>query len=48
MSPHPDTLAVLFWLLHEARPALLPESRRLRRYTRGKVSPDMQILWGAA
>lgn len=48
MTPLPDTLAFLFWLRHEARPPLLKESRRLRRFTRGKVSPDMQTFWGAA
>jgi hypothetical protein len=48
MRPHPDTMAFLFWLRHEARPPLLKESRRLRRLTRAKCSPDMQTFWGAA
>lgn len=46
MSPLPTALAALFWLLHEARPPLLAESRRLRRYMNARVSPDMQA-WGS-
>lgn len=46
MSALPNTMAFVFWLLHEARPPLLKESRRLRRFTHGKFSPDMQTFWG--